>query len=115
MTDNFDLIEKIAMVRESIVQLQRSKGEYDNQYKQMCTKNGIKQAKTLEDLEEPSWLKENSKVLGNVRKPVRTQDDETLFHLRNEREARRHRVEALHSNIEELMNEQMQLEQYINV
>ena len=80
----------------------------------MCTKNGVKQAKKLEDLEDPEWLKENSKVLGNVRNPMRTQDEETLFHMRNEREARRQRVEEIRSNIEELLNEQMQLEQYVN-
>ena len=41
---------------------------------------------------------------------MRTQDDETLYHMRNEREARRHRVESLRSNIEELLQEQIQLE-----
>ena len=36
---------------------------------------------------------------------MRTQDEETLYHLRNEREARRHRVDALRGNIEELLQE----------
>ena len=80
----------------------------------MCTKNGIKPAKTLEDLEDPDWMRENSKVLGNVRNPMRTQDEETLYHMRNERESRRSRCEGLRGNIEELLQEQMQLEQFVN-
>jgi len=107
MTDNMDLIQKIGDVRLNIKKLTSSKGEFDNEYKQLCTKNGIKPAKTIEDLEDSDWLRENSKVLGNVRHIVRSQDDETLYHLRNEREARRSRIEMLRQNMEELLQEQI--------
>ena len=44
MTDNMDLIQKISEVRTNIKKLTTAKGEYDNDYKQLCTKNGIKPA-----------------------------------------------------------------------
>ena len=72
MTDNMDLIQRIHEVRVNIKKLTTAKGEYDNDYKQLCTKNGIKPAKCIEDLEDPEWLRENSKVLGPVRNPVRS-------------------------------------------
>ena len=62
----------------------------------MCTKHGIsRQAKTLEDLEDPDWLRDNANVLRNIRNPVRGQDDEALYNLQKERENRRGHIEML--------------------
>ena len=113
MTDNMDLIQKIADVRLNIKKLTTAKGEFDNDYKQLCTKNGIKPAKCIEDLEDPDWLRENSKVLGPVRNPVKSQDEETLYHLRQEVMARRQRIEFVKQNMEELFEQKMQLEQMV--
>ena len=113
MTDNMDLIQKIHEVRVNIKKLTTSKGEYDNDYKQLCTKNGIKPAKSIEDLEDPDWLRENSKVLGPARNPMRSQDDETLFHLRQEVMARRQRIEFVKQNMEDLFEQKLQLEQMV--
>ena len=75
MTDNMDLIKRIGDVRTNIKKLTISKGEYDNEYKQLCTRNGIRPAKCMEDLEDPEWLAENAKVLGPIRSMARTQED----------------------------------------
>ena len=69
MTDNMDLIQKISKLRENIQKLERAKTESVNKYKQTCTKFGVKAAKTLEDLTDKNWLKENSKVLVNIGNP----------------------------------------------
>ena len=114
MTDNMDLIQKIHEVRVNIKKLTTAKGEYDNDYKQLCTKNGIKPAKCIEDLEDPEWLRENAKVLGPVRNPVRSQDEETLMQMRQALIERRQRVEYMKQNMEDMLQEQMQLEQMVN-
>ena len=82
MTSNIDLIYKIKDLRDSIKGLERARTESDNKYKQMCTKFGVRQAKTLEDLEEPSWLASNQHVLRNIKKPVRVHDEEATQQLR---------------------------------
>ena len=113
MTDNMDLIQRIGDVRTNIKKLTTAKGEFDNDYKQLCTKNGIKPAKCIEDLEDPDWLRENSKVLGPVRNPVKSQDEEALYHLRQEVMARRQRIEFVKQNMEDLFEQKMQLEQMV--
>ena len=113
MTDNMDLIKRIGDVRTNIKKLTISKGEYDNEYKQLCTRNGIRPAKRMEDLEDPEWLAENSKVLGPIRSMARTQEDQTLFQLRAEREAKSQRIHYMRQNIQDLLDEQLQLEQMV--
>lgn len=56
MTDNMELIKQISAVRDSIKRQDKKKVQAENEYKQMCTKYGIKPAKTLEDLDNDDWL-----------------------------------------------------------
>ena len=72
MTDNMTLIESIGKVRTNIQKLTKNQKDAENRYKQLCTKHGIKPARNLEDLEEPNWLDENSRVLRNLRNPARS-------------------------------------------
>ena len=72
MTDNIELIQQIIAVRESITKQERKKVYAENEYKQMCTKYGIKTAKSLEELEEPSYQKDNSRVLRSLRNNPRS-------------------------------------------
>ena len=113
MTDNMELIKSISKVRENIVKQSQRKTDQDNVYKQLCTKYGIKPARSLDDLEDEKWLAENSKVL-NLRNPARNPEDDTLYHLRNMREERRSQCEMLKQQLEEMLQEQMQLEQILN-
>lgn len=101
MTDNMDLIDKIDKVRTKTISLNRQKIDAENDYKQMCTRYGIKPARSLEDLEDPDWLKENSRVLKNLKNPARQEDDENLQNLRMARERRRGHIEMLRQSIEE--------------
>ena len=110
MTDNMDLLEQIGDLRINIQEITKRKVDADNAYKNLCTRYGIKPAKTLDDLENPDWLRENAKVLKNVRNPVRNQDDETLYHMREERENRRQQIEMMRQRMQEQLHEVNQLE-----
>ena len=55
MTSNIDLIDKITYLRDNIKRLESARTESENKYKQMCTKFGIQQAKTLDDLDDENW------------------------------------------------------------
>ena len=48
-----------------------------------------------------------------MRNPVKSQDEETLYHLRQEVMARRQRIEFVKQNMEELFEQKMQLEQMV--
>jgi len=78
MTDNMALIDMIGKVRLKISKLNTDRTDAENDYKQMCTKYGIKPARNLEDLKDPEWQKENANVLRNLKNPSKTEDDETL-------------------------------------
>ena len=110
MTDNMDLIQQIGDVRDNIVEITKRKVDSDNAYKNLCTRYGIKPAKSLDDLDNPDWLRENAKVLKNLRNPIKNQDDETLYHLRDERENRRANIEMLRQRMQEQLHEVNQLE-----
>ena len=110
MTDNMALIDMIGKVRLKIAKLNTDRTDAENDYKQMCTKYGIKPARNLEDLKDPEWLKENANVLRNLKNPSKTEDDETLQNLRRMREHRRNHIEMLKQSVEEARLETMQLE-----
>ena len=95
MTDNMALIDMIGKVRLKISKLNTDRTDAENDYKQMCTKYGIKPARNLEDLKDPEWQKENANVLRNLKNPSKTEDDETLQNLRRMREHRRNHIEML--------------------
>lgn len=116
MTDNMDLIQKINTVRDNIKAEQKRKTDAENNYKQLCTKYGIKPARNLEDLEDPDWLKDNERVFGSSyqRNMSRTEDDQNLMNLRRERDHRRNHLEMLRASIEESRQEQMHLEQMLS-
>lgn len=110
MTDNMALIDMIGKVRLKISKLNTDRTDAENDYKQMCTKYGIKPARNLEDLKDPEWQKENANVLRNLKNPSKTEDDETLQNLRRMREHRRNHIEMLKQSVEEARLETMQLE-----
>lgn len=114
MTDNMDLIQKISKLRENIQKQERAKTESENKYKQTCTKFGVKPAKTLEDLENKQWLSDNSNVLVNIRNPDKANDQETIMNLRDRHEDLRSHIEMLKGNLEDIRNEEMHIEQYLN-
>ena len=81
----------------------------------MCTKFGVRPAKSLEDLEDPRYLEENASVLRNVRNPVRRgQDDQELQMLRMQREERGRHIEELKQQLEEKLEQARQEEQYLS-
>ena len=72
MTDNMDLIYGINDVRENIIKKERERIDAENQYKQMCTRYGIKPAKSLEEIEDENYLNENANVLRNPMRAARS-------------------------------------------
>ena len=113
MTSNIDLIDKITYLRDNIKKLESARTESENKYKQMCTKFGIQQAKTLDDLDDENWQRSNQHVLRNVRNPVRHNDEEGMQQLRGRREDLRTHIEMLKHNLEDIGQEQMQLEEIL--
>ena len=100
MTDNMDLIKKINEVRKNIVSLEKSKQDAENEYKKYCNRYGIKPLGKYES-EESDPLLESSRATRGMRNPGRSEDDETLFGLRKETDARRNHVEMLKNSVEE--------------
>ena len=102
MTSNIDLIDKITYLRDNIKRLESARTESENKYKQMCTKFGIQQAKTLDDLDDENWQARNRHVLRNVSNPVRHNDEEGMQQLRGRREDLRSHIEMLKHNLEDI-------------
>ena len=109
MTDNMDLIQKITDVRLNITKLDSKKTQAETQYKHICTKYGIKPAtKQDEEIDEgEDMATEQSNMVRNMRNPGRSNDDEALFQMNQERETRRNNIELLKQSVEEARQEQM--------
>lgn len=90
-------------MRLSIQNQQREKQKAENEYKKQCNKYGIKPL-PKEESEDSDLLKESSRTRG-LRNPARSEDDETLFGLRKEIDARRSHVAMLKSSIQEARQE----------
>ena len=102
MKDNMELIKQIGEVRSGIKKRETEKTRAENLYKQKCTKLGIKPISSNgEDQEDDVFNEKESKTMRDLKNPARTQDDETLFGLRKEIDARRSHLDVLKSSIEE--------------
>ena len=69
----------------------------------MCTKFGIKPAKSIEELSDPRYLEENASVLRNIQPAPGgaggVADEQTLLNLRRERESRREHIELMKQDL----------------
>ena len=109
MSDNMDLITKISQARQDCKNLTKRKKVVESDYKKACNQYGYK-PQNKDELDEADPLSDNSRIRSLQ---GRSEDDETLFGLRRDTEARRKHVEMLKSNIEEARQEQLQLEQIL--
>lgn len=93
-----DLIVKIKDVRDSIKALAKSKRKSENEYKTECTKYGIK-PKSKEETDEMDLLSAGDSRMRSMK--VRSDDDETLSHMRKDADARNKHIEMLKSSVED--------------
>lgn len=101
MSDNMDLITKISTARTDCKNLTKRKKAVESDYKKACNQYGYK-PQSKDELDEADPLSDNSRIRSLQ---GRSEDDETLFNLRRDTEARRKHVEMLKSNIEEARQE----------
>ena len=99
-----DLLKESEILGKRIKHREKEKTDEQNKYKQMCTKFGIKPAKSIEELSDPRYLEENASVLRNIQPAPggassRRADEQTLLSLRRERESRRDHIELMKQDL----------------
>ena len=94
-----DLLKESELLGKRIKHREKEKTDEQNKYKQMCTKFGIRPAKSIEELSDPIYLEDNASVLRNIQPAPggasSRADEQTLLSLRRERESRREHIEMM--------------------